>query len=140
MSKIHDWGSGNYLGLDRTQELIEVGGGYLPYILIIKWNPNDVLTTSKAISKGLASGFVYLSCALRHKTRSSIADGHDSVGSDESLVCMEVTALYPLELDYPVLQYLLMNKERLMDKRLKILEELSRKPFATTRKVVVAQW
>ena len=31
------------------------------------FSPNDVLTTCKAISKGLASGFVYCSCALRQK-------------------------------------------------------------------------
>ena len=33
------------------------GGGLLP-IHSLKWNPDDVLTTCKAISKGLASGFV----------------------------------------------------------------------------------
>ena len=116
------------------------GGGYLPYIPIIKWNPNDVLTTSKAISKGLASGFVYWSCARRNKTRSSMADGYDSTGSGESLVCVEDSELYPLKFDCTVLQYLLLNKERLMDKRPRILEELCRKLSATTRKVVVAQW
>ena len=116
------------------------GGGYLPYIPIIKWNPNDVLTTSKAISKGLASGFVYWSCARRNKTRSSMADGYDSTGSCESLVCVEDSELYPLKLDCTVLQYLLLNKERLMDKRPRILEELCRKLSATTRKVVAAQW
>ena len=44
------------------------GGGesYFPYISL-KWNSNNVLTTFKAISKGLASGFVYWSCALLQK-------------------------------------------------------------------------
>ena len=32
-----------------------------------KWNPNEVLTTFKAIRKFLASGFVYWLCALRQK-------------------------------------------------------------------------
>ena len=41
------------------------GGGKLLPIHSLKWNPNDVLTTCKAISKGLASGFVYWSSALR---------------------------------------------------------------------------
>ena len=35
------------------------GGGELPPIHSLKGNPNDVLTTCKAISNGLASGFVY---------------------------------------------------------------------------------
>ena len=35
------------------------GGGELLPINSLKWNPNDVLTTCKAIMKGLASGFVY---------------------------------------------------------------------------------
>ena len=35
------------------------GGGKLLSIHSLKRNPNDVLTTCKAISKGLASGFVY---------------------------------------------------------------------------------
>ena len=39
-------------------------GKLLP-IHSLKWNPNNVLTTCKAISKGLASGFVYWSFALR---------------------------------------------------------------------------
>ena len=43
------------------------GGAELLPIHSLKWNPNDVLTTCKAISKGLASGFVYRSCALRQK-------------------------------------------------------------------------
>ena len=43
------------------------GGGKLLPINSLKWNPNDVLTTCKAISKGLASGFVYWSCALSQK-------------------------------------------------------------------------
>ena len=38
--------------------------GLLP-IHSLKWNPNDVLTTCKAISKGLASRFGYWSSALR---------------------------------------------------------------------------
>ena len=69
-----------------------------------------------------------------------MADGYDSTGSGESLVCVEDSELYPLKLDCTVLQYLLLNKERLMDKRPRILEELCRKLSATTRKVVVAQW
>ena len=51
--------------LDRNQCSIQ-GGKLLP-IHSLKWNPNDVLTTCKAISKGLGSGFVYWSCALRQK-------------------------------------------------------------------------
>ena len=47
------------------------GGGLLP-IHSLKWNPNDVLTTWKAISKGLASGFVYGSCALRQHYTSTV--------------------------------------------------------------------
>ena len=43
------------------------GGGKLLPIHSLKWNPNNVLTTCKVISKGLASGFVYWSCALRQK-------------------------------------------------------------------------
>ena len=37
----------------------QTGGGELPPIHSLKGNPNDVLTTCKAISNGLASGFVY---------------------------------------------------------------------------------
>ena len=44
----------------------EAGESYFQYILF-KWNPNDVLTSCKAISKGFATGFVYWSCALRQK-------------------------------------------------------------------------
>ena len=69
-----------------------------------------------------------------------MADGYDSTGSGESLVCVEDSELYPLKLDCTVLQYLLLNKERLMDKRPRILEELCRKLSATTRTVVAAQW
>ena len=35
----------------------------------LKWNPNDFLTTCKAIIRALASGFVYISCASRHKPK-----------------------------------------------------------------------
>ena len=35
----------------------------------LKWNANDVLTTCKHIIKGLASGYVYWSCALRQKPK-----------------------------------------------------------------------
>ena len=38
------------------------GGGELLPIHSLKWNPNDVLTTCKAISNAFASGFVYWSC------------------------------------------------------------------------------
>ena len=41
------------------------GGEKLLPIHSLKWNPNDVLTSCKAISKGLVSGFVYWSYALR---------------------------------------------------------------------------
>ena len=47
---------------------VSSGGELLP-INSLKWNPNDVLTTYKAISKGLASRFVYWSCALRQKPK-----------------------------------------------------------------------
>ena len=43
--------------------------GKLFLIHSLKWNLNNVLTTCKAIIKGLASGFVYWSCALRHKSK-----------------------------------------------------------------------
>ena len=53
--------------------LLVIGGeGKLLPIHSLKWNPNDVLTTCKAISKGLASGFVYWSCALRQSHRSTV--------------------------------------------------------------------
>ena len=42
------------------------GGKLLP-IHSLKWNQNDVFTACMVIIKGLASGFVYRSCALRHK-------------------------------------------------------------------------
>ena len=45
------------------------GEGKLFLIHSLKWNLNNVLTTCKAIIKGLASGFVYWSCALRHKSK-----------------------------------------------------------------------
>ena len=48
------------------------GGEKLLAIHSLKWFPNDVLTTCKAISKGLASGFVYWSCALRQNHRSTV--------------------------------------------------------------------
>ena len=54
------------LGL-RPRRITPVGGELLP-IHSLKWNPNDVLTTCKAISNGLVSGFVYWSCTLRLKT------------------------------------------------------------------------
>ena len=43
-----------FVSIDHDQG----GGGKLLPILSFKLNPNDVLTTCKAISKGLASGFV----------------------------------------------------------------------------------
>ena len=43
---------------------VRAGGGKLLPIHSLKWNPNDVFQT---ISKGLASGFVYWSCALSQK-------------------------------------------------------------------------
>ena len=48
-------------------------GGWLKPLPIhsLKWNQNDVLTTCKVVIKGLASGIVYWSCALRYK--------HDSI-------------------------------------------------------------
>ena len=49
------------------QRLEQGEGGKLLPVHSLKWNPNDVLTTCKAISKVLASGFVYWSCALRQK-------------------------------------------------------------------------
>ena len=51
--------------------LSTVGGELLP-IHSLKWNPNDVLTTCKGISKVLASGFVYWSCALRQNHKSMV--------------------------------------------------------------------
>ena len=45
----------------------ERSGGKLLSIHSLKWNTNDVVTTCKAVSKGLASGFVYWSCTLRQK-------------------------------------------------------------------------
>ena len=45
------------------------GEGKLFLIHSLKWNLNNVLTTCKAIIKGLARGFVYWSCALRHKPK-----------------------------------------------------------------------
>ena len=48
------------------------GGGELLPIHSLKWNPNDVVTTCKAISKDLASLFVYWSCALRQNPRIKI--------------------------------------------------------------------
>ena len=48
--------------LNNVIHVLAGGGGRRP-IHSIKWNPNDVLTT--CTSKGLASGFVYWSCAFR---------------------------------------------------------------------------
>ena len=45
--------------------LFDSRGSKLLPIHSLKWKPNDVLTTRKAIRKGLPSGFVYWSCALR---------------------------------------------------------------------------
>ena len=59
------------LKFSRTLDLIQsfnrhAGGKLLP-IHSLKWNQNDVFTASIVIIRGLASGFVYRSCALRHK-------------------------------------------------------------------------
>ena len=59
------------LKFSRTLVLIQsfnrhAGGKLLP-IHSLKWNQNDVFTACIVIIKGLASGFVYWSCALRHK-------------------------------------------------------------------------
>ena len=58
--------------LSTTSSMTDASGGaggkLLP-VHSLKWNPNDVLTTCKAISKGLASGLVHWSCALRQNHR-----------------------------------------------------------------------
>ena len=53
---------------NKTQQPEWGGGSYFPYILL-----NEIQTVfsqlGKAIIKGLASGFVYWSCLLRHKPK-----------------------------------------------------------------------
>ena len=72
----YDWLStcSNFMVSSKTQRT--GGGGRGPGELLpihslkrnpSERNPNEVLTTCKAISKGLASGFVYWSYALRQK-------------------------------------------------------------------------
>ena len=46
------------LFLDQGSAREGRGGGSLLFIQSLKWNPNDVLTTCTAISKGLASGLI----------------------------------------------------------------------------------
>lgn len=120
MSKIHDWGSGKKLDLDKTRELIEGGGGggsCFPYILL-----NEIQTSKADLC-------------------SRMADGHDSLGSDESLICVARHRVIPawtwvFRAAIPSPEKRTVN----MDKRPRILEKHCRKLPATTRKVVVAQW
>ena len=45
-------------GLNKlVSKVVCAGGGQLLPIQSSKWNPNDVVTTCKAMTKGLASGF-----------------------------------------------------------------------------------
>ena len=46
----------------------------------LKWNPNDVLTTCKAIIKGFASRFVHWSWALRKNQRSTVFEKEQKHG------------------------------------------------------------
>ena len=62
---VFQWKEVFFLTCISTPSTEAGGGGKLLPIHSLKWNPNDVLTTCKAISKGLASGFVYWSYALR---------------------------------------------------------------------------
>ena len=62
------------------------GGGKLLPIQSLKWNPNDVLTTCKAISKGLARGLctdhahyvkIHRSTVLRRKKKKTCGRRRD---------------------------------------------------------------